>query len=354
MTLTILSVAYPFAPVGPGTAGGAEQVLHRLDAALCGAGHRSIVIAREDSRIAGILVGMPAILGLLDETAMQLARVRHREAILDALRRWPIDLVHMHGVDFHAYLPPEGIPVLATLHLPLDHYPEGLLQSRRRDLWFNCVSERQASPAPRTGRFLGPIANGVDIDSFAQDRRRRDFALVLTRICPEKGIHLAIEAARRAGVPLLIAGEVFPYEAHRRYFAEEIAPRLDKRCRYLGPVGARAKRALLAAARCLLIPSRVAETSSLAAREAAAAGTPVIAFDCGALPETVRHGETGFIVRTTAEMAEAMARCEEIGPQACRRHARQHFSAAAMVQRYIDLYRGLVAARAEALTGTGP
>lgn len=353
MTLTILSVAYPFAPVGPGTAGGAEQVLHCLDAALCEAGHRSIVIAREDSRISGTLVGMPAVPGPLDNSVMTPARLRYREAILDALRRWPVDLVHMHGVDFPAYLPPEGVPVLATLHLPLDHYPDSLLQTKRRGLWFNCVSERQASAAPRIGRFLGPVANGVDLDSFARDRRRRDFALVMTRICPEKGIHLAIDAAAQARMPLLIAGKVFPYEAHQQYFAEKIAPRLKARCRYIGPVGARAKRVLLACARCLLVPSLVAETSSLVAREAAAAGTPVIAFDRGALAETVRDGETGFIVETVNDMAEAMARCGGIDPQACRRHARRHFDAAVMVQRYLDLYRRLASAKAAALTGAG-
>lgn len=348
MTLTILSVAYPFAPVGPGTAGGAEQVLHHLDAALIAAGHRSIVIAREDSRIAGELVGMPELSGVLDEQAMQRARARHRAAILDVLRRRPIDLVHMHGVDFHTYLPPDGIPVLVTLHLPLDHYPDGILQMQRRDLWFNCVSERQAADAPQTGRFLGPIANGVDIESFATDRRRRGFALVLTRICPEKGVHLAIEAAGLAGMPLLIAGEVFPYEAHRRYFTEKIAPRLGRRCRYLGPVGARAKRVLLASARCLLIPSQVAETSSLVAMEAAAAGTPVVALDRGALPETVQHGATGLIVQSIEQMAEAMARSHEIDSQVCRRHARRHFSAGTMAGRYLALYRQLATAIAGA------
>ncbi len=67
--------------------------------------------------------------------------------------------------------------------------------------------------------------NGVAL--AAARHAKRPFALTLGRICPEKGVHLAIEAAKRAGIPLLIAGEVFPYEAHRRYFAEEVQPRLD-------------------------------------------------------------------------------------------------------------------------------
>ena len=63
---------------------------------------------------------------------------------------------------------------------------------------------------------------------------KRRFALLLARICPEKGVHLAMDAAKRAGIPLLIAGEMFPYTAHHRYFAEEVEPRLDRWRRFIG------------------------------------------------------------------------------------------------------------------------
>lgn len=338
MPLTILSIAYPFAPVGPGTAGGAEQILHSLDAALCALGHRSIVVAREDSQVSGLLVPVPGQGGTLDDAAMAQARACHREAIRAALRRHPVDLVHLHGVDFHTYLPPPGAPALATLHLPLDHYSSAALNPDRPDIWFNCVSASQQAGAATTDRFLPAVENGVDLDSFAAKRRKRGFALMLTRICPEKGIHLGIEAARRAGMPLLIAGEIFPYEAHRRYFRDRILPRLDRSCRYLGPVGGRAKRRLLAATQCLLVPSLVAETSSLAAREAAASGTPVITFARGALPQTVRHGSTGYVVEDVASMAGAIRRSAAIDPEICRSVAREAFSAAAMCSRYLNLY----------------
>ena len=74
--------------------------------------------------------------------------------------------------------------------------------------------------------MLDPIPNGVPVDRLRARHARRNFALALGRICPEKGFHLALDAARLAGTPLLIAGQVFPYEAHRRYFSEEIRPRL--------------------------------------------------------------------------------------------------------------------------------
>src|ERR1044071_209514 len=114
--LTVLSVAYPLAPVGPDAVGGAEQVLSLLDRALVEAGHRSIVVACAGSAPRGHLVEVPWEGGVLDDAVRERAWSRHRAAIAAALERWPVDVVHMHGHEFHAYLPAPGVPVLATLH----------------------------------------------------------------------------------------------------------------------------------------------------------------------------------------------------------------------------------------------
>jgi glycosyltransferase involved in cell wall biosynthesis len=341
MPLTILSVAYPFAPVGPDAVGGAEQVLSALDHALVERGHRSIVIAVEGSVTAGRLVARPSEAGVIDEPARQRAWARHRAAIEAVVAREPVDLVHLHGIDFHAYLP-ENAPTLATLHLPLDWYPETVWRPRPR-LWLHCVSEAQHRTRPPGVDLLPPIPNGVPPGLFATRQRKRGFALMLSRICPEKGVHLALAAARKAEVPLLIGGQVFPYETHRRYFEEEVKPLLDSKRRFLGPLGFERKRRLLAAARCVLIPSLVAETSSLTAIEALASGTPVIAFPNGALPEVVEHGRTGFLVRDAEEMADAIGAATALDPQECRDAAARRFSLEPMTSRYIDLYRRIAA-----------
>jgi glycosyltransferase involved in cell wall biosynthesis len=122
-------------------------------------------------------------------------------------------------------------------------------------------------------------------------------------------------------------------------------PRLDRWRRFIGPVGTRRKRRLLAAARCLLIASQVAETSSLAAREALAAGTPVIATSAGALIDTIENGRTGFLVRDQHEMAIAIRRAGDIDGDACRSAARERFSLQAMIARYLATYRALADAR---------
>jgi len=343
MPLTVLNVAYPLAPVGPDAVGGAEQVLSQLDAALAAQGHRSIVVACAGSVAAGELIATPAPQGVIDEERRHAAHEAHCRAIRAVLARRPVDVVHLHGLDFHEYLPPPGPPVLVTLHLPLSFYPAAALAPRRPRTFLHCVSAAQRRSAPAAIDLLPEIENGVAVESLAARHAKRRFALALGRICPEKGFHLAIEAAARAALPLLIAGEVFPYPDHRRYFATVIAPRLGDSTRFLGPIGFARKRRLLTAARCLLMPSLAAETSSLVAMEALACGTPVIAFPAGALPEIVEHGKTGFLVANAGEMAEAIAAVGNIDPEACRAAARARFSAERMARRYFALYEALAA-----------
>lgn len=346
MPLTVLSVAYPLAPVSPDAVGGAEQVLSRLDAALVEAGHRSVVVACAGSAVRGELVATPPVPAVLDDTAKAAAQAANRRAIREALEHRPVDVVHLHGIDFHAYLPPPGPPTLVTLHLPLAWYPPGALRPARPDTHLHCVSPAQRRTAPPGLDLLPDIPNGVDVDGPAAPHAKRGFALAMGRICPEKGFHLALDAARLAGVPLLLAGHVFPYETHAAYFRDEVAPRLDGRdYRFLGPVGLARKRRLLAAARCLLVPSLAEETGSLVAMEALACGTPVVAFPNGALADVVEHGRTGFLVRDAREMADTIGRAGEIDPEACREAARTRFSAARSTDLYLRTYADLAAGR---------
>ncbi|HVW54425.1 MAG TPA: glycosyltransferase [Rhizobiaceae bacterium] len=338
--LTVLNVAYPLARVGPDAVGGAEQVLSALDKALVQAGHRSIIIAAEGSKVAGTLVATLPRNGPLDDAARAQAQAMHRAAIAAARARWPIDVVHLHGIDFDAYLPDDG-PTLVSLHLPLDWYRAEALRPARDDLWLHTVSASQERSAAPGLRFKPPIANGVDIDALSGRHARRGFALLLSRICPEKGVHLALDAARLAGMPLLVGGEVYRYAAHETYFAEEIEPRLDRRRRFLGPLDFARKRRFLNAARCLVVPSLAAETSSLVAMEALACGTPVVAFPNGALADLIDDGRTGFLVHDVEQMAEAMAAASMIDRDLCRAEARRRFPLSRMIEAYMSAYDAL-------------
>ncbi len=343
MAITVLNVAYPLAPVGPDAVGGAEQVLAAIDRALVTSGHRSLVIAQQGSRCAGTLLPIPAHEGPIDELALARAHAATRQTIADVLRSVHVDVVHLHGVDFDRYAPLSGVPLLATLHLPPEWYPAEAFALP--GIHLVCVSASQRRRCPPGAPLLPEVENGVDLARFAPARTRRGFALALGRICPEKGFHFALRAARSAGLPLLLAGRVFDYEVHRRYFAQQIAPLLDARRRFVGPVAAGRKRRLLGAARCVVIPSLVPETSSLVAMEALASGAPVLAYPAGALEEIVEHGRTGFIARHVDELGEAMLRASELRPEDCRAAAECRFSDRRMTDRYLALYADLLPRR---------
>jgi len=331
--MTILQIAYPFAPVGDDTVGGAEQILTILWRGLEEAGHRVLVVA------SGSPLNAP-----MDDNARAEGHRRHSHAITEALAQNQVDIAHFHGVDFHRYLPSRCVPTLVTLHLPPDFYEDAFARSWPSGMFFNCVSQSQHTLLARRGPRIraSVIPNGILVERFAQPCPKENFALSLGRICPEKGFHFAIEAARSADIDWMLAGQIFPYESHCRYFSEVIQPRLDTRRRFLGPLGFDAKRRLLARARCVLISSTVPETSSLVAMEALASGTPVIAFPCGALPEIVEHGRTGFVVDNAAEMAHAIGHIDHIDPEECRRSARERFPADRMVNAYLEMYRSIL------------
>jgi glycosyltransferase involved in cell wall biosynthesis len=342
MSFTVLTVAPPLAQVGPEVVGGTEQIVTQLDAALVAAGHRSLVVASEGSQVQGCLIGVPAHRGVWDAPAREAASAGQHRATLAALTDWPVDVVHLHGFDFYRHLPPSKTPVLVTLHLPAALYPVEVFRISRPATFLHCLSATQHAGCPPSAHLLPPIENGVPEQLFAARHAKRFFALSLGRVCPEKGFHLALEAARRAGIPWLLAGQVYPYHAHQEYFKKELSPRFDRCRHYLGPVSHQRKRRLLSAARCLVVSSLVAETSSLAAMEAMACGTPVVCFARGALPEIVQHGRTGFVVNNEREMAAAILAADSLNPENCRAAARERFSASRMIEKYFKAYEALI------------
>jgi glycosyltransferase involved in cell wall biosynthesis len=204
-------------------------------------------------------------------------------------------------------------------------------------VWFHCVSESQRREFLDIPRMLGVVRNGIDVARFAAScggDEKADYLLWLGRVCPEKAPHLAIAAAERAGLPIVLAGQVYPFAWHRQYWEREVRPRIDgRRVRWVPLPSFAEKTKLLRQARGLLVTSLVGETTSLVALEAMASGTAVIAFRRGALEEVVAEG-TGYLVDGVEEMAAACGRLGAIRAEDCRAWVEREFSARAMVDGY--------------------
>ena len=153
MPLTVLSVSYPLAPVSPNTAGGAEQILAVLDKALVRTGHRSLVLASAGSRCHGVLIPAQVPNGTLDETAKREARRIFKRLLDRALDAHAVDVVHMHGLDFHEYLPDREVPVVVSLHLPLSWYSNDALRFSSSSVLLVCVSKSQAEAPEDANRI---------------------------------------------------------------------------------------------------------------------------------------------------------------------------------------------------------
>jgi glycosyltransferase involved in cell wall biosynthesis len=359
--LRILYIAYPLLTVSDESAGGAEQVLWTLERELAGRGVHTTVAASVGSRVSGELfpTGDPCT----QPDDYERRNQEHHDRILAFFNRraragHAFDLVHDMSGSFWRRSAELDVPVLATLHLPRSFYPPQSFQNAPANVSFNCVSRSQARTFSDLNGLLGAVPNGIALDRFRPHHAngngssgRRSGLLWLGRICEEKAPHLALEIAARAGLPITLAGQVYPFSYHQQYFEREVAPRLRllPAARFVAAPAFPQKRQLLGEAQALLITSQADETSSLVAMEAAASGTPVVAFRRGALPEVVRNGITGFLIDDADGAIAACQSLASINPAACVQHAHRNFSSAAMADAYLKLYGHLVQTKTEPL-----
>lgn len=342
--MRLLYVSYPLLRVSEESAGGAEQMLSVLERQMAARGHRTTVAACEGSEVAGELFATGS--ERREPDRFEARNAEHAAAVVEHIWRKQragdgYDLVHDKSGHFWAHASALSLPVLATLHLPRHFYREDIVACCSPNLFFNCVSQAQMRTFSDLPNMMGAIENGIDVERFPFEVNKRDYVLWIGRICEEKGTHVAIDVAQRAGVPLVLAGQVYPFSYHQEYFRREILPRLDRArtpVRLVEKPSVDEKLDLLRHARALLVPTLVGETSSLVAMEAMACGTPVVAFGRGAIPDVVGDGETGFVVESADGMVDALARVGEIDPQACRNRVERRFSAERMACDYERIY----------------
>jgi glycosyltransferase involved in cell wall biosynthesis len=336
-------VAPPWFPLPPQGYGGIELVVSLLTEGLVARGHSVTLFASGDSttraRLSYVFSRAPS---------EQIATGFHLE-ILHALEAYSrareFDIIHDHdglaarsmGALVNRLV---GTPVLATLHGPADSGTQLSLGVLRDAVRFIAISEYQRSGFPDL-HFLGTIPNAIDVASYSFSAEKDDYFLFMGRMIADKGAHTACEAARRLGARLILAGKVNE-EPERQYFAEQIEPYLSDRIFYRGEVDHDVKTELYRRAKCTLFPIQWPEPFGLVMIESMAAGTPVVAFRQGSVPEVIEHGRTGFIVDTLDEMVEAARRIDEIDPAECRRAVEERFGVPRFVTAHEEAYRRML------------
>lgn len=332
-------IAPPFIPVPPVCYGGTELFVAHLAEGLSRLGHDVVVYANGESTVATEIrwyyhQTMWPPKGDFSET---LKEVTHTAwAIRDASET--CDVIHLNNTFGLPYSRFVNVPFVCTIHHP---HEDGLsdFYCQYPDINYVTIAEhcRKLEPMPN----VQTIHHGIDIAKYQFSARKQPYLSFLGRIVPVKGVHLAIEVAKKTGIPLKIAGEVQPM--FRDYFEQKIKPQIDGRfIEYLGEADFAAKNELLANSMALLFPIEWDEPFGLIMIEAMACGTPVLALPPGSVPEVVSDGVSGYICASVEEMAKRVADLDKLNPAMVRQYAEERFSVERMARSYAELYSSVV------------
>jgi glycosyltransferase involved in cell wall biosynthesis len=335
--LRIAQIAPLYESVPPRLYGGTERIVAYLVEELARRGHQVTLFAAGDSTVnVPLWAGVPKSLRLsgLDH----LGAVFHLPMLSDIYEQATrFDIIHSH-VDCLSFPLARfaSVPTVSTMHGRLDVKELLPVYRHYKDQPVISISHDQRRPLPEMN-WVGTVYHGLPRNLLKFRSEPGDYLAFLGRLSPEKRPDLAIEIARRSGIPLKIAAKID--RSDREYFETVIRPLLSTPgVEFIGEINETQKQEFLGRALALLFPVDWPEPFGLVMIEALACGTPVIARPCGSVPEVLRHGISGFIESSIDELVDAVQKVRDIPRRTCRAEFERRFTAEVMADNYEQVY----------------
>lgn len=364
--MQIAHIAPPWISIPPENYGGTEVVLHNLVEEQVAQGHDVTLLAPGDARSSARVVSFfPHSLSKTETPwGAHLKAFYHLYKSVEYIKAHEFDIIHMHlssAADMYLFPLVAGLKTsqVMTLHsrFPFDRIDtwkgdaDSLYMEWARSVPIVAVSRYAREEVLHPLNFVGVVPHGLPIRCFeATVSEPEEYFAWLGRIVPDKGTHLAIQAAREANVPLILAGTVDQHLPEAvQYFETQVKPYIDgKQIKYIGPVNLEQKIDLFSRARGFLNSIMWEEPFGMVIIESMAVGCPVISFTRGGVAEIIKHKKNGFLVYDVQEMVHYIKRIDELDRAEICAGAKIDFSVHAMAEKYIHIYKSIIAARMRA------
>ena len=326
--------------------GGTELVVYNLIENLVKMGHDVTLFATADSQTSARLIPIydhP----LRTNPEMKLVMIREAfrfigaQRVMDWLVKEDFDIVHNHlGWYMLPFQHLMKTPMVTTIHGANDYFYIKVFGNYANANFISISENQQRTFRDVNMNFTANVYNGIDLSKFRFFPQHQDYLAYLGRMSFEKGPILAIRAAKRTGMKLLMAAKIDPFE--EEYFKKKIEPLIDgEQIKYVGEIGHEEKVELLGNAKALIAPIQWDEPFGLYFVEAMACGTPVISMNRGSVPEIIQHRKNGFICKNFHEMVINIKRLDRIDRRNCFERAKD-FSSQKMAQGYLEAYKKIL------------
>lgn len=349
--LRIAQIAPLWFSIPPKKYGGTERIISLLTEELVKRGHKVTLFASGDSKTKANLLS-PVKRGLIAQNITWedywWDLFNHALAFEKANK---FDIIHCHwnmlGVFFQKFI---KTPTIHTMHNIPSTFTQKISYKRWKifeyykknlNLVFISNSEKKnALSMLKKVKNNWVVYNGIDTSLFKFNPNPKDYFVWIARICPAKGVENAIKIAKTAKIKLVLAGQIQNH--FQQYFKEKIKPHLGSQIKYIGEISQEQLSDFYGSARGCLYPIKWEEPFGLIMAESMACGTPVIAFRRGSVPEIIKHGKTGFIVKNIKETVNAIKKIDQIKRENCRKWVEKKFSVKKMVNDYEKIYYQLL------------